>query len=428
MNLQKDIDILIEANVISEEAGINIKNYYLQKNGGQPNRLMLIFGILGAILVGLGIVLIVAHNWDQLSKGVKSILAFLPVVLGQVWCAYALFMKANQPVWRESGSAFLFFAMGACIALIGQIYHIPGDLSSFLLTWLLLCLPLVYLLPSSTAAVLYILGITYYGGVTGYELFNNTPAYSFWVLLLLILPYYIWLRYHKASSNALNILHVLVPLSIIIILGTLVQENPEWLVLAYMSLFGLFYNLGMSKLMVYPEKPNFYRGIASAGSLLLLFVLSFDLFWVELAQNHQSLNVVLQAPEFWGSIILTFLGLLMAFWNQSKRHVKHFEPFAWLFIAFFLVFLLGLVEAGSYVLTNLLIVGLGIWTIQNGAKKDHLGIMNFGLTIITILIICRFFDTNLSFIARGTLFLMVGCGFFLTNYFVLSNRKKNENK
>jgi uncharacterized membrane protein len=51
---------------------------------------------------------------------------------------------------------FYFFAIGANISLVAQVYNIPGDLNSFIITWMLLSLPLVYLLQSSIVS-LYIL-------------------------------------------------------------------------------------------------------------------------------------------------------------------------------------------------------------------------------------------------------------------------------
>ena len=78
-------------------------------------------------------------------------------------------------------------------------------------------------------------------------------------------------------------------------------------------------------------------------------------------------------------------------------------------------------------LINLTALALGIIYLQKGFKEDHLGIVNFGLLIITILITCRFFDTDLSFILRGLLFVGLGAGFFLTNYYLLKKRKAHEN-
>jgi len=69
---------------------------------------------------------------------------------------------------------------------------------------------------------------------------------------------------------------------------------------------------------------------------------------------------------------------------------------------------------------------LGVYHIGLGTQRDHLGILNFGLLIITAQIICRFFDTDLSFTVRGLLFLVVGAGFFLTNIYLIRRRQKTD--
>ena len=65
-------------------------------------------------------------------------------------------------------------------------------------------------------------------------------------------------------------------------------------------------------------------------------------------------------------------------------------------------------------------------TVRNSAKADHLGELNYGLMIIAALVICRFFDTDLSFVTRGVLFILVGAGFFFANYRMLKKRETNE--
>jgi hypothetical protein len=72
------------------------------------------------------------------------------------------------------------------------------------------------------------------------------------------------------------------------------------------------------------------------------------------------------------------------------------------------------------------VFAIGILTIKDGAKKVHLGILNFGLLIIAALVICRFFDADLSFVFKGILFVSVGVGFFAANSWMLKKRKTNE--
>jgi hypothetical protein len=70
------------------------------------------------------------------------------------------------------------------------------------------------------------------------------------------------------------------------------------------------------------------------------------------------------------------------------------------------------------VLINILILALGVFTVEMGARKNLFSVLNYGLLIITGLISCRFFDTDISFVLRGLLFVAIGAGFFGANYFM----------
>ena len=76
------------------------------------------------------------------------------------------------------------------------------------------------------------------------------------------------------------------------------------------------------------------------------------------------------------------------------------------------------------ILVNALLFVLGLITIKIGADRFHFGVLNYGLFIITSLVVCRFFDTNMSFVVRGLLFVAVGFGFFITNYWMLKKQKQ----
>ena len=55
------------------------------------------------------------------------------------------------------------------------------------------------------------------------------------------------------------------------------------------------------------------------------------------------------------------------------------------FILFAIVYVIGLVSSFAVVLINLMILSIGIFKIREGAKKDNLGILNYGLMIISVL-------------------------------------------
>ncbi len=426
MSILKDISELVSADIISPETADSIRNYYLNKKRKSPNRLYTVFAILGAILTGLGIILIIAHNWDDLSKNTKTIIAFFPLIAGQLLCAFTLLKKKDNNAWRESSAAFLFFAVGASISLISQIYNISGDLSSFMLTWMLLCLPLIYIMRSSVTSLLYIIGITFYAIQSNYRIYPPEECYYFWLLFLLVIPYYFMLYKEKPESNYMIFHNWLVPLSLVITLGTVAKDTNELMYVAYTSLFGLYYQIGNSSLFK-DRKPisNGYAILGSVGTLFILLALSFDEFWDRLRTEKYLFRNGILSPELIAVIILTVLAAIIFYRQYRRRPLGDIKPIMPVFILFIPIFVIGLTSTVAVVLINLLVFAIGILTIGSGAKKDHLGILNFGLIIIMILVACRFFDTDMTFVTRGILFICVGTGFFITNYLMLKKRKEN---
>lgn len=423
----KDLQELVKAEVISQNTADKISDFYRKKGEDSTNRLFIIFGILGAILVGLGIIMIIAHNWDELSKTTKTFFAFLPLVVGQLLCLFTLIKKQDSVAWRESSAAFLFFSVSASISLVSQIYNIPGNLSYYLLTWMLLCLPLIYVMNSSITSLLYIVGITFYAGETGYWSQPQSEAYFYWLLLLAVLPHYYLLFKKKHESNFVVFHHWLVPLSIIISLGTVAYKTGSLMYIAYFSLFGLLYLVGNSAIFAQQKtRNNGYKILGTLGSIILLLTLSFDWFWDALRKRDFQFNEVITSPEFFAAVVLSLLaGGLLLFQLKSKS-IRDMKPVAPVFILFILTFIIGLSSSIAVVLINFFVFAIGILTIKDGAKKDHLGILNFGLLIITALVICRFFDADLSFVFKGILFVSVGVGFFAANSWMLKKRKTNE--
>jgi uncharacterized membrane protein len=426
MKIHKDLEELVENQIISKNTAQDIQAYYQSKKTSPQKRLFIVFGILGAILIGLGINLIIAHNWDDFSRPVKAFFAFLPLVLGQLACLYVILKKYESTAWREGSSAFLFFAVGASISLISQIYNIPGDLSSFLLTWAFLTLPLIYVMNSSITSLLFIAGITWYACETEYWSYPKEEAWFYWGLLLAALPHYFVLYKNKPKSNFITFHNWMVSLSVIISLGSLSGNYPQLMYIAYISLFGLLFLIGNFKQFISQKFiNNAFLITGSLGTIILLLTLSFDWFWERLSFDEFGPGALI-APEFIVSVLFSGIAIALLIRELKRINFSEINSLTWTFLAFILIFIIGLATEFAYVLINLLILTIGLLHVREGAKKDHLGILNFGLLVITILTVCRFFDDNISFVIRGVLFVGAGVGFFVANYLMIKRRRENE--
>jgi uncharacterized membrane protein len=424
-NIFKELPELLSNGIITEEVAAKITDYYKRKAETNPNRLFIVFGILGALLGGLGIILILAHNWDDFSILTKTVLSFVPLVIGQLACLYSLWKKTDSVTWKESSATFLVFAIAATISLIAQVYNLPEDMEGFLLTWIVLSIPLIYIMRSSFVSLLSIAGIVWYCSEAYYG-YPKSNGLIHWLLLLTIIPHYYHLLKEYPKSNFTRFHHLFLASAVLFCLSSIATDTNTLLLIGFTAVLAIFYFIGKQEHFINNNQTrNAYWLLGKAGTLFLLFVLSFKFPWIELQREKEN---------FTNYDSLIFIGLLLIalvflYLHLKKTEILKINPVGLSFILIaVLYFSCSNLNTGFLVtIINLFLLAIGVSEIRNGAERNSLYKLNFGLLIISILTICRFFDTQMSFIVRGLLFIGIGCGFFLLNYYLLKKRKQNEN-
>jgi len=427
MSVQRDLDELVAADVITNDTAQRIRQYYKNKREQPSNRFTIVLSILGSLLVGLGIVLVVAHNWDSLGVTAKTFFAFLPLAFGQALCIFTLLKRKEDIAWRESSAVILFFGIAACISLVSQIYHISGSMSSFLLTWALLTAPLIYVMRSHVTALLFIVLISWYACELGYWENEQHVPYLYIPLLLVVVPAY-WETTDNTHRAYFGMYNWLVALSVITVFATfsgrLSLDLYEWLFIGYLALFCFYYVIGTSRFFrkhFMVSNPFMVLGIP--GILFILFSWSFRELWIDsglFGADHISWQVPF--PYMVLALMIGILFLLVR--RYQTRGWNTWSPTG--FSVFFLVLAILVfnnVPATGVLFVNLWIFGLGLYYTRKGSIKNHLGILNLGLLIIALLAAIRFFDDSILFVWRGIFFLLAGIGFFAGNYFVIRKKK-----
>jgi Ca2+/Na+ antiporter len=77
------------------------------------------------------------------------------------------------------------------------------------------------------------------------------------------------------------------------------------------------------------------------------------------------------------------------------------------------------------VLMNLALLVVGVLTMRQGLQQGSLKRMNLGLLVVSLTILMRFFDTDLSFVLRGLVFIAVGLAFLFMNLRMLRQQKRD---
>ena len=428
--MKKELDELIDAGVIDWETGNKIRQYYKDKKSSHPNRLLIIIGVLGAILVSLGVILILAHNWDRLNSTIKTCLAFIPLIVSQCASAYAKRYKNDSRLWKESCAVFLFFSIAAAIALVGQIYNLPGHERQFLLTWLVLGLPIIYVMPSSSVSLFIWLGILGLHTSNGPGWHTSTVSfipYDQLIMILLLLPHYIHLIRAKPNSLYTGWHHWVI--AIVISFLVFAKAFDLWHLSTMMIFCVSSLLFGIGKLGYFHKRSlrwNPYLLFGTISTVITLFVVSFRGFWTSLHSTNKlgNLNLYMDVTIF----IIPLAALFFLYKYVRSYDAKDISPIPFVAIAYLMTpFLLASPYSQfHWIASNLILIIIGIYYLKQGHSKDNLTILNFGLVILALQILFRFFELDVSFVFRGLCFVVIGLIFFGINYHMLRKTKQEK--
>src|SRR2546421_2139065 len=192
--LLAELPELVAGGVLTQESADALRQHYSSQPSGEPRRIgFILSAILGSLLVGAGIILLVAHNWDFLSRPIRCAIAFTPLILSQALAVFVLIRRNGSAAWRETVAILNVAAIGTAIALVSQTYQIQGDFARFILVWMFLALPIVYLFQTSVGLAIYFVGATVWvlSSKVGDFLGLRPNDLWVWALLLLGIPAFV---------------------------------------------------------------------------------------------------------------------------------------------------------------------------------------------------------------------------------------------
>ena len=271
-----------------EETAKRLRDHYgPAEAGGGKKWALLILGILGAALIGAGVILLVAHNWDDLSRSTRVALAFAPLLTAIALADWVLLQRHNSAPWCEGTATYWALTIGSTISLIAQIYHIHGDTARFFLTWILLGLPIVYLLRSNVAACLYFIGATAWAGCA-FSSYSPGTALWYWGLLALAVPHIIRLWRGKRYQWGSTLTGWVLALCLCVGAGFAIQGTMKgaWIG-TYTGLLALMY---LSGARWFRDAPTGWQApwlsVGALGLGVVALILTYEWPWREIQYYH----------------------------------------------------------------------------------------------------------------------------------------------
>jgi uncharacterized membrane protein len=393
---------------------------------------MIIFSCLGAVIVGLGLILLLAYNWDAIPKYGKLALVFGSLAAVQV-AGLRLFLGRERFQPLGEGLCLLgTMLFGAGIWLVAQIYHIDEHFPNGFLIWGLGALGMALAMPSIAQAMLATVLLTIWSGTerVGFD----TPVWITPLLLLAVLGPLAWQRRSRLLLGAL------IPACLMAYGFTLpAGEHATWMLfsallsLSALCLAGAYLTRHIGTFASAAPVFLFY---GSAVFMVLLYLLSFpDLaheffYWhreeLTWARSSYVLLPLLGALLAWGAVARLRLTSGQARQEGLSAPELALIPLTVLLAAMDLLVLSDHVDnwliAGPF---NLVFIGLAASLMARGCRDGLIKPTVWGSLMLVLLIVARYFDLFESQLTRGLVFVVMGA-LLLAEGFLYSRAKKQK--
>ena len=407
------------------------ERYAAEPQGGLAQ---MVVGAVGALLIGTGLIAVLAYNWDDFPRWVRLVLALGPLAVTQAVSWWVLQKDETAKPWqREAVALVQTLAVGAALALVSQIYNLPGKWTDLVFWWCVVSVPLAWVLRSQAVAIAYLIGIALWTVTQASERANYLGAIGiadvrlwFPVLLAGILP--LW------------------P-------GPELRDRPapgSRLVLAASTLIGLLAVAAYATVRPAHMFPSF-SGFPWLGMLSAAAVLLFPLDRGGIAEPLSRKPQVLL-----GGGALVVMALIFTFEDPARDLVKGVGfalPLGWCWLlllvvagfailafrqgrfAVLAVAALALVPVVAAPLSAddtsgwpvaityslvLLATAIALIALEFLGRQ---GAARIGAALIALLVILRMADADVSLLVKGLAFIVIGSGFLAFNTYITRRRR-----
>ena len=434
--LSSEIDQWVSGGVISGDQASRIRALY-QEPPGLMSLGLVVFSSIGAVVVGLGIILLFAHNWHAIPKFGK-----LSIILGTLAAAHAGGILAGQrDGWRRQLSEALFLlgtmAFGAGIWLVAQVYNIDEHFPAGFLIWGLGALAMAWAIQSVPQAIAATILLTIWDGT---EMFHFQASMAWAPVLVAVGLGTLALRLRSAVLTAF----VLASFSLLLVFHGSFYDGPygAWADAYAMSVL-LVAGAGILGDRFTTEKQ---RGVLAffgyGGFFLCSYIRSFRFFGNSLSGpriNDFQLDPWVGWLGFgyrwllFAAAIAAF-GLLVARWVRGGRGLATIGdwiyPIALIYGEFSWVSIYGAQnripgpyyagyngDMGAFVAFNLVCLAVAITGMVRGCRYGNLRQTVLGSLLLSAVVLARFYDMPGSLSTKGVVFIALGAVLFAEGFY-----------
>lgn len=418
--LRAEIDRWTAEGIVTMAQGDRIRALYAEPPAAGLSWGLLVFFGLGAVIIGLGIILLFAYNWAAIPKFGKLALIFAAIASAH---GAGLVLRRHAD-WRgrlaEALSLLGTMAFGAGIWLVAQVYNIDEHYPNGFLLWAAAAIAMAWTLESVPQAMLAAVLVAIWGGTETLQFGRPMDVAS--LILIVALGPLAWRR-----QSALLLAVVLAALYWIVLCNAAHWGGSAAAFGNAISLSVLL--LALARLAGDWDRTDAERQVLAffglGGFAVCAYLLGFHqaarglLRWSADATD----TTLLRLAYRW--LVFT-LALAAWTWLLLRARRGEGEPVAreeWLF-PIGLIYAQGASVFGQRtdadfvaIVFNLVCLALAAAWIVRGCREGRLRPTVLGSVFLAFVVFARYFDLFDSLAARGLAFVLFGAALFAEGFY-----------
>lgn len=408
-NLHKEIDRWLQEDIITLDTADTLRERYPIAKRSMTQTL----AVLGSILVGVGVILFFAANWQAMSQAAKVFVVVLSFTLAYGSGYYLAYVRKD---YIRVGQALILLGSilyGSSIWLIAQIFHLEAEAGLGFFLWFLGVIPVAWLFNSSLNLALATVNLTAWFLAGNYPL--SLPYFIFPLLLgLTVLPLAVQKRDRFNFTAVIIAAYIwFIPFGV-----KLSQTNYSFhigivsLLLLSLILYNLVKNLSGKGFFA----ENFLLVLTFLGLFIGFAPFTFHDFLQEFSRDtnlHQFPYLLA------GSLAVT------AFLKYRNRPLKLTDlPLIMLYPCLYLFFPSLGESMPLLVLNNVLFFVYALLVIYYGYQMRLPLIFNLSLLMFAAAVAMKYFDIFFALMPRSVFFMSGGL-LLLVGSIILEHKRRN---
>lgn len=425
--LLEEIPALKSTGILDELHAEQLQAHYspmlAEENHLSYSKFMIFLYLIGAVMIAGGVLLLTAHNWDTMPNFIRLAITFVPLMIAAVFSFHTLFAKWESSVQRESSAILTAAGIASLLALVSQIYHIHGELESFVAYCLFFTVPLSLLFDSRLLCFISTIGLLICTGDNLFHFVSPEFKTAQWFSIVLLLPYIIrcQLRNPGFFMDCASCTYLSALLLTLLTLSRKSGSDAECLILFTVLASALWAN-GISRWAARPSPGN---GINP--QLILPFLFSTVLYIViSITGWDFGRNVLLNAMHDGVYVIaFAFYISIQILCIMRKPSVAHIAPVLLTVFMIICPLICGYHDTAAMIVSTVFMLGSSAAFFVHSLRKADLMFLIFGEIQLFTLISYHFFNTDWSILTRAIVFIITGLVFiFITRLIVKYFRKQ----